>query len=98
MGKAADQGAGGYLFNKALRWKGGKMADTNARKYTVSEIDRMRYAIECRWLFGCCPKELHRSGGGGCSRPYKEEEKVKCVEEMLRTYMLAGTSPAELEG
>lgn len=67
------------------------------RKYSVEEIDQMRSAIEFQWLFGCKPKDAPQTSFRN-SRTYMEEEKVKCVEELLRTYMLAGVSPEELEG
>lgn len=80
------------------------------RKYSVAEIDRMRAAIDYQWLWGGRMSELEPSrfevvnedgpvsySGGRCSRSYKEDEKTKCVEEMLRTYMLAGVEPEELE-
>lgn len=78
--------------------------------YTVAEIDRMRNAIEHQWLYGrklSEPDSNLQSGvdeNGGIwaststiSRSYVEDEKVKCVEELLRTYMLAGIEPRELE-
>lgn len=66
------------------------------RAYTVQEIDQMRSAIEFQWLYGCKPKDASREDCMS-SRTYMPEEKVKCVEEMLRTYMLAGIDPEELE-
>ena len=66
------------------------------RSYTVAEIDRMRAAVECQWLYGMKISE-QLAEGATMSRSYKEEEKTKCVEEMLRTYMLAGVDPKELE-
>ncbi len=80
------------------------------RSYTVAEIDRMRRAIEHQWLYGRKISEpdpnewsgIDENGNayGGTStlsRAFKEEEKTKCVEEQLRTYMLAGIEPEELE-
>ena len=80
------------------------------RKYTVAEIDRMRDAIEHQWLFGRKistpepnPREVVDENGiissysGISPSPYNETEKTKCVEEMLRTYMLAGIEPEDLE-
>lgn len=50
------------------------------RKYSVSEIDRMRRAIfEMRLL------------------PYGGDSIQQIIEERLRTYMLNGTDPEELE-
>jgi len=52
------------------------------RKYSVSEIDRMRKAIE--WSFPT-----------GVS--YDAVDRAAEIEERLRTYMLNGTDPKELE-
>ena len=80
------------------------------RKYSVSEIDRMRTAVEHQWLFGWRISEpdpvqiesVSEDGSvtliyGSGSRAHTETEKTKCVEEMLRTYMIAGVEPEELE-
>ena len=81
------------------------------RAYTVAEIDRMRDAVEHQWLYGRRMSEpepeQHKivnddgsvwfTGGGSSSRSYNEADKTKCVEEMLRTYMLAGIEPEDLE-
>ncbi len=64
------------------------------RAYTVKEIDQMRDAVEFRWLWGCTPSQQLADS---CSRTYKETDMVKCVEEQLRTYMLAGVDPEDLE-
>ncbi len=53
------------------------------RKYSVSEIERMRDAL--RWI-------LIQPGV-----TYYEDQKAAEIEEQLRTYMLAGTAPEELE-
>ncbi len=65
------------------------------RSYTVEEIDTMRRAVEHRWLYGT---SIYSGLGGGvsASRAYIESEKVRCVEEILRTYMLAGIEPEEV--
>ncbi len=68
------------------------------RAYTVAEIDRMRDAVEHRWLFEFSGSGPAFDGGApGFSRSYRETDKTKCVEELLRTYMLAGVGPEELE-
>ena len=73
------------------------------RAYTVAEVDRMRQAVEYKWLFG---RKTSESGLSLLSkalarairtRGHKEEEKTRCVEELLRTHMLAGVQPEELE-
>ncbi len=51
------------------------------RTYTVREID----ALEKRWLFGT--SVLKGTSHGRC---YNEKEKTACVEELVRTHMLAG--------
>ena len=66
------------------------------RSYTAAEIDRMRRAVEHQWLYGSKISE-HGLDGLKTSGPYMEEEKTKCIEEMLRTYILAGVDPKELE-
>ncbi len=56
------------------------------KRYTVQEIDALRCACEDRWLFGTT---LNKEKGRA-SRCYNEEGKTKCVEEIVRTHMLAG--------
>jgi hypothetical protein len=53
------------------------------RKYSVSEIDQMRKAV----------KAIYGSGIGNCT----QAECCQMIEEHLRTYMLNGTDPEELE-
>ena len=65
------------------------------RKYSVAEIDRMRAAVECKWLFGCWPNEMKSTTT--FARTWTDKGKTAAVEEMLRTYMLAGIGPEELE-
>ena len=67
------------------------------RAYTVVEIDQMRTAIDFRFLYGIKPSQRPPNGKWFSSRTYKEEEKAVVVEELLRTYMLAGVSPEDLE-
>ncbi len=69
------------------------------RKYTVDEIDRMRLA-----LIGRHPiHEWYSCGGmGGEAHPTEEtyrrraERQIR-VEDELRTYMLNGTDPDEID-
>jgi hypothetical protein len=56
------------------------------RAYTVSEIDELRRACEMRWLFGT----TNHNTQSGMSKSYREEEKSACVENLVRTYMMAG--------
>jgi hypothetical protein len=62
------------------------------RSYTVKEIDALRNACERRWLFGTTRPSVN----GGFSRGYNEEEKSKCVEELVRTYMFGGVVAADI--
>ena len=64
------------------------------RAYTVAEIDRMREAVEHRCIWGCSIGDARQNT---MSRTYNEVELIKRVEERLRTYMLAGVEPEELE-
>ena len=67
------------------------------RKYSVDEIDRMRDAVEHVYLFGYRRSEAPE--GRHEARFYNHNEVVmaQCVEEQVRTYMLAGVDPSELE-
>lgn len=60
------------------------------RKYSVSELDSLRRAVDCKWLYGTYAPR------GGSSRCYREEERARCVEEMVRTHMLAGHTADDL--
>ena len=51
------------------------------KKYSVSEIDRMRNII--RWSYPC-------------GVPFYEKERALDIELRLRTYMANGTDPEEL--
>ena len=57
------------------------------RAYTVREIDALRRACERRWLYGTTAS---LGAGTHTSRTFRSEEKDKGVEELVRTYMLAG--------
>ena len=70
------------------------MSTAIQRKYTLDEIDRMRSLVESKYLFGTF--RTFGADRGGFSRSYNETEKVKCIEEELRTYMLAGLGPDDL--
>lgn len=64
----------------------------NERKYSVSEINALRRAVENKWLWG----SYGNIGVSGTSRPYLEEEKTKAVEEIVRTHMCAGHTAEDL--
>lgn len=69
------------------------------RAYTVSEIDRMRLCVARRqyipnwkdWEFQENVAIYVRD------RLYANPKYVNVIEEMLRTYMLAGIAPEDLE-
>lgn len=63
------------------------------RAYTVRELDSLRKVVENKWLFGAY---VPQPGRGGSFRSYYENEKVKAVEEMVRTHMLAGHTAEDL--
>lgn len=62
------------------------------RKYSVTEIDNLRKACEHKWLWGTYRPVSTR----GFSRSYKEGEKTTCVEQLVRTHMLAGHTADDL--
>lgn len=62
------------------------------KAYTVTEINHLRQACENRYLWGSYSPRM----GGGMSRSYREDEKVKCVEEAVRTHMMAGHTAEDL--
>ena len=60
------------------------------RRYTVGEIDNLRAACEMRFFYGTtAPRE-------DFSASYDPNEKNKAVEEMVRTYMLAGITADDI--
>ena len=58
----------------------------NERCYTVKEIDELRRALEQRWLFGTSID----TGFPRTSRGFRRSEMTVCVEELVRTHMMAG--------
>lgn len=64
-----------------------------ARKYSVAEIDHMRLTIRQRFPMMYCTKP----GFGGSGPMVLTDEYDGQVEDQLRTYMLNGTEPHELE-
>lgn len=62
------------------------------RAYTVRELDDLRSVVEMRYLYGT--SNLNQCSG--MSRSYREEEKTKAVEEMVRTAMLAGHTAQDI--
>lgn len=61
------------------------------RAYTVKEIDALRRACEQRWLFGTTSHSGSRTSGS-----YRQEEKDAGVEQLVRTYMLAGLTADDI--
>ncbi len=64
------------------------------RAYTVSEIDALREVVQNKWLFGSYSPS--QENVYSFSRSYSEGDKVKCVEELVRTWMLAGKTAEDL--
>lgn len=54
------------------------------KKYSVSEIDEMRELIKCNWFYDW-------------SHSYDPAKRSIQIEEILRTYMMAGISIEEIE-
>lgn len=65
---------------------------SDARKYSVAEIDALRHAYGNKYLWG----SFSLRPQGGFSRSYKEEEKVSIVEQYVRIAMIAGITADEL--
>jgi len=63
------------------------------RAYTVAEIDDLRRACENLYLWG---RFSGLSGNSNMSRTYTESDKVRAVEETVRTYMTAGHTAEDL--
>lgn len=64
------------------------------RAYTVKELDALRNVCENRYLFGRYSPLM--SVGGCFSRTYTETDKYACVEQMVRTHMMAGHTAQDL--
>ena len=62
------------------------------KKYSVSELDPLRRAVENKWLWGSYRMPTH----AGFSRSYSENDRVIAVEEKVRTHMLAGHTADDL--
>lgn len=61
------------------------------RAYTIAEIDTLRSACREIWMFGSII-----DGRTATSGSYRQQDLDKGTEEMVRTYMLAGITGAEL--
>lgn len=62
------------------------------RAYTVPEIDALRQVCERKYLWG----SYDLAPNGRCSRSYMEQDMVVAVEQMVRTFMLAGKTAQDL--
>ena len=61
------------------------------RSYTVHELEALRRVVENKYLWGS-----YGPFCSGSSRSYREDEKIKAVEEQVRTHMLAGHTADDL--
>ncbi len=70
----------------------------SGRKYSVEEIDRMRLAVEHMVVWGEKIGAPWPEGvGSRTSATFSGNEVTERTEAMLRTYLMAGTDPDELE-
>ena len=78
-----------------------------AQKYTVSEIDELRYALQERYIWGTTyspPPDtiiqstdtIHGVSYSSRSRVYNQQEMNIVVEQRLRTYMIAGIKAKDI--
>lgn len=63
------------------------------RRYSVSELDELRAAVESKYLWGSYMPDFCTNR---MSRQYKEDEKNVAVEQMVRTHMIAGHTAEDL--
>lgn len=67
---------------------------TEEKKYSVAEIDRMRTLV--RHLIDA--QSTHAvSRGCAVGQSYRQTDRIREIEERLRTYMLNGTDPDEID-
>jgi hypothetical protein len=62
------------------------------RQYSVFELDHLRSVVEHKYLFGTYGVRI----GNSSSRSFDEAKKAVCVEEMVRTHMIAGHTAEDL--
>lgn len=62
------------------------------RSYTVHEVDDLRRAVDNKYLYG----SYTPTQNSGFSRSYRDDEKARVVEELVRTAMLAGHTADDL--
>ena len=60
------------------------------RRYSVAELDALRQVAEMRYLYGTTVWDE------GMSRCYMEQDRIRAVEELTRTYMLAGFAAQDI--
>lgn len=63
------------------------------RKYSVAEIDALRKACEMHWMWGTT---YIKPGVGSMGRSYNPIEKEAGVEQLVRTYMIAGITAEQM--
>ena len=63
------------------------------KKYSVAEIDDLRVVCGLRYIWGTSEPS---HSGMTTSRQYSEIDKIKAVEETVRTYMIAGIKADEI--
>ena len=66
------------------------------RRYTVKEIDELREVCDMRYVWGTTVLGFDPTGGIHHSRTYREIERVTAVEQMIRTYMMAGITAKQI--
>jgi hypothetical protein len=67
------------------------------RIYTGDEINQMRENIEFYYLWGTTPTKFRENPTTRSSGVFNGFDLSQIVEERLRTYLIAGIEPEELE-
>lgn len=63
-------------------------------KYTIQEIDSLRYILTNEFLYGSYFPEFDEAM---CSRSYRQEELTNYVEQRVRTLMEAGIKASDIK-
>jgi hypothetical protein len=66
------------------------------RAYTVQELDALRYVVGHKWLWGSYCSPTITEDRPVWARPYRGNELIVAVEELVRTHMLAGHTADDL--
>lgn len=66
------------------------------KAYTLKEIEDLRRLCNNKYCFGwyVIPENLPKDGYWG--RSYQEKDKIFAVEEMVRTFMIAGLTAEDV--